>query len=460
MDRISPEVLQGKGLEEILDLVNPGFRDSLRPIVRTFLDDDPRGDSRTIDPGPEIVNLFEELLKVSSILKHPVFFSDLEAYRRSVSLLGQATKTIETLGVPDQGNSLAAASDFYKDRDWQSHFSNNRRLIWRAAHLLQKQGVRGIGTREASRRPVVMVLGAGACYDIPLENLAAQFRVVLVDIDEAQLRRAVGRLPGELRPYVSYQVRDLSGGLVLDLTQKAERILQDRSKKRVELLGEMARLLETANVMVPHLEGIEGADFLISSMLVGQISNYPIEFLLRSATEAERAEVGDEERLERAEQVFVEAARRFAGRVERAHSEALGDFVLRGPRRVVYYASESVYYEPRLEPVPQNFMSRWYREDAPKFLRSIFGEPRPQQAWDCNYKPTLKESHFLFHDGDQPLQGLQDVTTRLKKKNPALDVALSSEWLWSNISDTMEEYFLHNPNLCRTVQAVVWQNGR
>ena len=92
-----------------------------------------------------------------------------------------------------------------------------------------------------------MVLGAGSCADIPLEQLAQRFRVVLVDIDLSSMQVAKQRLPEELRDNVILEVRDLSGNVVVSHSQAIHDIVNrsrsvEQAMLRLELLfGEVAR---------------------------------------------------------------------------------------------------------------------------------------------------------------------------------------------------------------------------
>lgn len=70
----------------------------------------------------------------------------------------------------------------------------------------------------AARRPSVpstaVVLGAGACTELPLERIArACERVTLVDLDAAGMGRGRDELPPALRPRIELLAADLTGGV-------------------------------------------------------------------------------------------------------------------------------------------------------------------------------------------------------------------------------------------------------
>ena len=78
------------------------------------------------------------------------------------------------------------------------HEAESRRMIFQAA--------------EAVEPGRVIVLGGGACSEIPLAELAARFQLVtLNDIQRDAVEPALGRLPAEARNKVDVQIADLSG---------------------------------------------------------------------------------------------------------------------------------------------------------------------------------------------------------------------------------------------------------
>jgi hypothetical protein len=72
----------------------------------------------------------------------------------------------------------------------------------------------GLRTRHTEAAPRVVVLGAGACTELPLERLARGSQsMLLVDVDVPGMARARDELPNALRPRVDLLQADLSGGV-------------------------------------------------------------------------------------------------------------------------------------------------------------------------------------------------------------------------------------------------------
>jgi hypothetical protein len=93
-------------------------------------------------------------------------------------------------------------------RAWYRKYSSEH--LRSVAALLDE----GIGVRHADTAPRTVVLGAGACTELPLERLARASRsVLLVDIDVPGMARARDELPEALRSRVDLLQADLSGGV-------------------------------------------------------------------------------------------------------------------------------------------------------------------------------------------------------------------------------------------------------
>jgi hypothetical protein len=104
-------------------------------------------------------------------------------------------------------------------RDWyRRHSPLHLRAV---AHLVEDVlAVRGAGAPGAA-----VVLGAGACTELPLERLArACTSVLLVDVDVPGMVRAREELPPALRPRVNLVAADLTGGVsaALDAELRAQ----------------------------------------------------------------------------------------------------------------------------------------------------------------------------------------------------------------------------------------------
>ena len=331
MDRLAGLDLQG-----ILGLVEEGARnDRLRNQVRTFLNDNPSGDPHKIDEGMEAYSLAQFLtIHYPQALQVPIPGAQLETYRARFQLPEPARqKRIRWLEVEARGTQLRTVSEERKNTYWKEHFTTNKRHILEATQELDKRRPTGQGETDPKKRPVVMVLGAGSCADIPLEELAKKYRVVLVDIDEASMKVAMAQLPKNLHQYVSYEVRDLSGGAIFRLSQEVDPIIQTATTG-YQAVTRIQEVFAKTPIPVPVLEGTERADLLISSMLVSQIPT----FLIEATNQKLGAKFGTSPHQDRD---FMAAARQMAGRMHDAHAEALRDFVVRSGG-VAYYSSDIV----------------------------------------------------------------------------------------------------------------------
>lgn len=329
MDRLAGLDLQG-----ILGLVEEGARnDRLRNQVRTFLNDNPSGDPHKIDEGMEAYSLAQFLtIHYPQALQVPIPGAQLETYRARFQLPEPARqKRIRWLEVETRGTQLRTVSEERKNTYWKEHFTTNKRHILEATQELDKRKPTGQGETDPKKRPVVMVLGAGSCADIPLEELAKKYRVVLVDIDEASMKVAMAQLPKNLHQYVSYEVRDLSGGAIFRLSQEVDPIIQTATTG-YQAVTRIQEVFAKTPIPVPVLEGTERADLLISSMLVSQIPT----FLIEATNQKLGAKFGTSPHQDRD---FMAAASQMAGRMHDAHAEALRDFVVRSGG-VAYYSSD------------------------------------------------------------------------------------------------------------------------
>src|SRR6185295_13134971 len=98
------------------------------------------------------------------------------------------------------GHDHAQGSERFR-LHWEEHVRNSRETILKGAERL-------------AARDSVTVLGAGAAYNIPTEELAHDFNVVrLVDIDRDGLERAVSGVSLKLRSKVELHCADATAGL-------------------------------------------------------------------------------------------------------------------------------------------------------------------------------------------------------------------------------------------------------
>lgn len=144
---------------------------------------------------------------------------------------------------------------------------------------------RGLAVRAAPAPRTAVILGAGACTELPLEALArALDTILLVDLDLPGIERARAELPASLRPRVRALPADLSGGV----SQALAALL------RAQPWGDLARLagptgaapLDAAASCLeqcpvpdpPRIRGlVPGAyGLVISSLLLTQIFSLPL----------------------------------------------------------------------------------------------------------------------------------------------------------------------------------------
>ncbi len=147
---------------------------------------------------------------------------------------------------------------------WRPHLEANRRFLL--------EGLSGVLKRER-----VLVLGAGACRDVPLVELAKAFdEVHLLDVDEHHLRFAVEQLRGEpdgeaLAGKLHLHVADVTGGNLANLFLAGEELLTtetDPGRAFAGIIDLMAAYDETVPAdLVQQLR----SDCVISTGLASQL---------------------------------------------------------------------------------------------------------------------------------------------------------------------------------------------
>ena len=134
---------------------------------------------------------------------------------------------------------------------WQPHVANSQRRILEAAS-------------RCERRSTALVLGAGNCTEIPLEELARAFdEVVLLDLDDASMNAAVEDLPDELIPKVHLSVGDVTR-FAAPLMQRLWRAVEtsDTAEQAFERIGETLSGLKADGA-----PALPEADLVISSLV-------------------------------------------------------------------------------------------------------------------------------------------------------------------------------------------------
>jgi len=130
------------------------------------------------------------------------------------------------------------------------------------------------GAERCMQRNLAVVVGAGRCFDVPLQELAVQFeRVKLIDIDLAAMTEARRALPQALRPRVILQPMDVAACTFRYL--KTMKSIIDKSRHHSTALPEMALATSSFTIpeKIPFTEPYEGtpADLLISDMIMTQL---------------------------------------------------------------------------------------------------------------------------------------------------------------------------------------------
>ena len=146
---------------------------------------------------------------------------------------------------------------------WQPHLENSRRRILEAAALCQ-------------RSSTALVLGAGNCTEIPLEELARRFdEVILVDLDEESMAAAVESLPDELIPKVQFRVEDVTafaGPLMRRLWQSAK-----TSQTAGQALARIGETLDNLELRTSPFQ-LPEADLVVSSLVLSELHRYPLNY--------------------------------------------------------------------------------------------------------------------------------------------------------------------------------------
>lgn len=149
---------------------------------------------------------------------------------------------------------------------WQPHVASSHRSIREAAS-------------KCERRSIALVLGAGNCTEIPLEELARNFdEVVLLDLDDASMNAAVEDLPDELIPKVHLSVRDVTR-FAAPLMQRLWRAVEtsDTAEQAFERIGETLSGLEAADAP----PSLPAADLVVSSLVLSELHRYPLNYATR-----------------------------------------------------------------------------------------------------------------------------------------------------------------------------------
>lgn len=189
-------------------------------------------------------------------------------------------------------------------------------------HALQK--------RQQSASRSTLALGAGACTEVPLAELARDSdEVVLADLDLASVRQGRDELSSPaLRKRVRLLACDISGGVSASLNRLIEQQPWDKLVPRGAqvIFNTAARCLEQCPVPdPPEIEGIRPGEsgVVISSLVLSQLFSYPLLDILDHVQRVAPSYLGEQERNRR----YQEAAEVFRVRVIQAHLHLLRELV-------------------------------------------------------------------------------------------------------------------------------------
>ncbi|MHB8598565.1 MAG: hypothetical protein ACYDER_17345 [Ktedonobacteraceae bacterium] len=181
--------------------------------------------------------------------------------------------------------------------------------------------------RPSATSPSIVVLGAGACTEVPIAELARAVNgdeVVLVDIDRATMEQGRNEIASPaLRRKVRLVAADITGGVSVNLNSLLDRRpwhkLVEQGARAV--FDAAAECLEQC--VVPDAPEIaspgSGFGVVISSLILSQLFSYPLLDVLDNVQRIAPQMVGEQERHRR----YQDAAQAFRIRVIQAHLHLL-----------------------------------------------------------------------------------------------------------------------------------------
>lgn len=171
-----------------------------------------------------------------------------------------------------------------------------------------------------------LVLGAGACTEIPLAELArSSDEVALADLDQVAMQQ--GR-DGLLLPALCKRVRLVQADISGDVSSHLSQLVRQQDWHKLAAAGAqpffdaVAQCLEDCFVPdPPELQHLFPGEFglVISSLLLSQLFSYPILDLLDLVQQIAPALQGEQERHRR----YQDAAQAFRIRIIKAHLHLL-----------------------------------------------------------------------------------------------------------------------------------------
>ena len=163
------------------------------------------------------------------------------------------------------GQSIAEAQLEYNEY-WRPHIEQSRLAILEAARLVREPGT-------------ALILGAGGCREIPLEDLARMFdRVVLVDLDAPSMSEAVAQIPRQLRQKVEIRVSDVTS-FAEPLMEATARVVEESWTASVAFAG--LRSLYGSIDAMKQTPKLPPADLVVSSLVLSELARYPSTYAAR-----------------------------------------------------------------------------------------------------------------------------------------------------------------------------------
>ncbi|HZS77129.1 MAG TPA: hypothetical protein VFA41_11000 [Ktedonobacteraceae bacterium] len=249
-----------------------------------------------------------------------------------------------------------------------------RRRAWlrehSPAHLQQSAALmsHALSLRPASTSHSTAILGAGACTEIPLPELArASDEVLLADIDLVSMQLARSELVAGLQKRIRLLECDLSGGVSNELN----RLLQKQPWEQLARQGARAFFDAAALCLEqcpipdpPQIAGLGSREFglVISSLVLSQLFSYPLLDILDLVQRVAPSLPGEQERHRR----YQEAAQSFRVRIIQAHLHLLRQLLdvgglvvlltdVRGFAFEVYGTDHDEAHRRYLPVLPRNF---------------------------------------------------------------------------------------------------------
>ncbi|MBV9710817.1 MAG: hypothetical protein JO011_07890 [Ktedonobacteraceae bacterium] len=195
-------------------------------------------------------------------------------------------------------------------------------------HLLQSASlvVHALRLREPATSQSSLVLGAGACTEVPLAELCrASDEVVLADLDLTAMQQGRDELPSSaLRKQIRLVKCDLSGGVSSDLARLiAQQNWQEHISRSARAVFDAAALcLEQCPVPdPPQMRELPPGDsgLVVSSLVLTQLFSYPLLDVLDALQRIAPSLLNEQERHRR----YQDAAQNFRIRVINAHLHLL-----------------------------------------------------------------------------------------------------------------------------------------